>query len=82
MAKIETKKTPNMQDIFLNYIIKNKLDCFIYTITGVKLIGKIVRHDKFTIELQRDPKYPTLCYKQNIATISPLDEVYLEDDIL
>ena len=55
----------------------------IYTLSGIKLVGTIAKHDSVTIMLVKD-KRPSLIYKSGMASISTLgddfDFSYAEDE--
>ncbi|MDC0073492.1 RNA chaperone Hfq [Alphaproteobacteria bacterium] len=80
---MSSKKTQNVQDVFLNYVRKNKFEVTIYLISGVKLEGIITWFDNFSILLKRDV-YSQLVYKHGISTIMPKESIQLfeEEDSL
>ena len=67
---MSTEKTQNVQDVFLNYIRKNKTPCTIFLVNGVKLQGIVTWFDNFCLLLRRDG-HSQLVYKHAISTIMP-----------
>ncbi len=65
-----TDKTHSCQDIFLNFLTKDEVSVHIYLINGVRLQGRIVKFDKFSILLLKDD-HLQLVYKGAVATIMP-----------
>jgi host factor-I protein len=64
----ETKQ--NVQDVFLNYLRKNKTPTTIFLINGVKLQGIITWFDNFSVLLRREA-HAQLVYKHAISTVMP-----------
>ena len=64
------EKTQNVQDVFLNYIRKNKTPVTVFLVNGVKLQGIVTWFDNFSVLLRRDG-HTQLIYKQAISTIMP-----------
>ena len=67
---MSTDKTQNVQDVFLNYIRKNKTPVTIFLVNGVKLQGIVTWFDNFCVLLRRDGQVQ-LVYKHAISTIMP-----------
>ena len=67
---MSTEKTQNVQDVFLNYIRKNKTPVTIFLVNGVKLQGIVTWFDNFSVLLRRDG-HSQLVYKHAISTIMP-----------
>lgn len=69
-----TDKTPsrsgNLQDLFLNYLRKEKLPVTMFLVKGVKLQGIVTWFDNFSILLRRDGQ-SQLVYKHAVSTIMP-----------
>ncbi len=63
-------KTGNLQDIFLNYLRKEKIPVTMFLVKGVKLQGIVTWFDNFSILLRRDGQ-SQLVYKHAISTIMP-----------
>ena len=61
----------NVQDVFLNYVRKNKTPITIFLVNGVKLQGFISGFDNFCVLLRRDG-HVQLVYKHAIASIAPV----------
>ena len=64
------EKTQNVQEVFLNYIRKNKTSVTVFLINGVKLQGIITWFDNFSVLLRRDG-HTQLIYKHAISTVMP-----------
>jgi host factor-I protein len=67
-------KGQNLQDVFLNYLRKNKIPVTMFLVKGVKLQGIVTWFDNFSILLRRDG-HSQLVYKHAIATIMPGQQV-------
>jgi host factor-I protein len=65
-----TEKNPNIQDVFLNTLRKEKVPVTVFLTSGVKLQGNISGFDNFCVVLRRSPQVQ-LVYKHAIATIVP-----------
>jgi host factor-I protein len=70
------EKSQNVQDVFLNYVRKNKTPVTIFLVNGVKLQGVITWFDNFSVLLRRDA-HSQLVYKHAISTIMPAAPVQL-----
>jgi host factor-I protein len=75
---MSAQKQQNLQDVFLNYVRKNKLPCTVFLMNGVKLQGVITWFDNFSILLRRDG-HSQLVYKHAISTVMPSQPVMLWD---
>ena len=71
-------KSQNLQDIFLNYVRKQKLPVTVFLINGVKLQGVITSFDNFCMLLRRDG-HSQLVYKHAISTVMPSSPVNMQD---
>ena len=60
----------NLQDVFLNYLRREKASVTIFLVKGVKLQGIVTWFDNFSILLRRDGQ-SQLVYKHAISTIMP-----------
>ena len=69
-------KSQNVQDVFLNYIRKNKTSVTVFLVNGVKLQGIVTWFDNFSVLLRRDG-HTQLVYKHAISTIMPSSPVQL-----
>lgn len=67
---MSTERSQNVQDVFLNYIRKNKISVTVFLINGVKLQGIVTWFDNFSLLLRRDG-HTQLVYKHAISTIMP-----------
>ena len=70
------EKTQNVQDVFLNYVRKNKVAVTVFLVNGVKLQGNISWFDNFCILLRRDSQ-SQLVYKHAISTVMPSEPIQL-----
>ena len=63
-------KPGNLQDMFLNFLRKEKVAVTMFLVKGVKLQGIVTWFDNFSILLRRDGQ-SQLVYKHAISTIMP-----------
>lgn len=70
------EKHQNVQDVFLNYIRKDKSSVTVFLVNGVKLQGIVTWFDNFSLLLRRDG-HTQLVYKHAISTIMPTSPVQL-----
>ncbi|MEO6387801.1 MAG: RNA chaperone Hfq [Croceibacterium sp.] len=63
-------KGANLQDLFLNYLRRDKTPVTMFLVKGVKLQGIVTWFDNFSILLRRDGQ-SQLVYKHAISTIMP-----------
>jgi host factor-I protein len=71
-----SEKSQNVQDVFLNYVRKNKTPVTVFLVNGVKLQGIITWFDNFCVLLRRD-QHSQLVYKHAISTVMPAQPVQL-----
>ena len=71
-----TDNRQNVQDVFLNYLRKNKTPTTVFLVNGVKLQGIITWFDNFSVLLRRD-SHAQLIYKHAISTVMPAAPVQL-----
>ena len=64
------ERHPNLQDVFLNAVRKQKAPLTIFLVNGVKLTGVITSFDNFCVLLRREGS-AQLVYKHAISTIMP-----------
>ncbi len=74
-----SKQLNNLQDIFLNYTRKNKLEITLFLVNGVPIKGRVLSFDNFTILIEVDKKQ-NLIYKHAISTMVPSKTVPFRDD--
>ncbi len=67
-----------LQDVFLNYVRKEKIPVSIFLISGTRLKGTISGFDNFCILLRQTNHQ--LVYKHAISTISPEREIDIKFD--
>ena len=70
------EKSQNVQDVFLNYIRKNKTSVTVFLVNGVKLQGIVTWFDNFSVLLRRDG-HTQLVYKHAISTVMPSMQIQL-----
>mgnify|MGYP000515891706 FL=1 len=73
-------KVQNVQDVFLNYVRKNKTSVTVFLVNGVKLQGVISSFDNFSMLLRRDG-HVQLVYKHAISTVMPATIIQLYDPV-
>lgn len=73
-----TEKKQTSQDVFLNYVRKNKISVTMFLMNGIKLQGIITGFDTFVVVLKRD-NFTQLVYKHAISTVMPNDSIKLYD---
>jgi host factor-I protein len=73
-----TDQKQNLQDVFLNYLRKNKTPTTIFLVNGVKLQGIVTWFDNFSVLLRREA-HSQLIYKHAISTVMPNMPVQLFD---
>jgi host factor-I protein len=78
VVKMAPEKSQNVQDVFLNYIRKNKTPVTVFLVNGVKLQGIVTWFDNFSVLLRRDG-HTQLVYKHAISTVMPSVPVQLFD---
>ena len=71
-------RSQNLQDVFLNYVRKQKMPVTVFLINGVKLQGVITSFDNFCMMLRRDG-HSQLVYKHAISTVMPSSPINLQD---
>ena len=71
-----TNKDRKLQDLFLNYLRKEKIPVTIFLINGTRLKGVIKGFDNFVVVLKQNTQL--LIYKHAISTISPEKEVNIK----
>ena len=69
-------KNTNLQDSFLNQIIKDNIPVSVYLLNGIKLQGQVKSFDQYVIVLSGNT--PQLIYKHSISTIVPSQTINLE----
>ena len=69
-------KSQNVQDVFLNYVRKQKMPVTVFLVNGVKLQGIITWFDNFSMLLRRD-SHAQLVYKHAISTVMPSQPITL-----
>ncbi|MFA7429451.1 MAG: RNA chaperone Hfq [Rhodospirillaceae bacterium] len=73
---MSNEKSQNVQDVFLNYIRKNKTPVTVFLVNGVKLQGIVTWFDNFSLLLRRDG-HTQLVYKHAISTVMPSTPIQL-----
>ncbi len=70
------KTSPNLQDLYLRQVLKDRVPVVIYLVNGVQLRGTVAGFDSFTILLESDGK-SDMIYKHAVSTISPQRQVQI-----
>ena len=70
------EKNKNLQNTFLNQIIKDNIPVSIYLLNGIKLQGQIKSFDQYVIVLSGNT--PQLIYKHSVSTIVPSQTINIE----
>jgi len=71
-----SEKSQNVQDVFLNYVRKNKNHVKVFLVNGVKIQGIITWFDNFSVVLRREDN-TQLVYKHAISTVMPSGPISL-----
>ncbi len=66
-------KERKLQDLYLNYLRKEKIAVTVYLVNGARLKGIITGFDNFIVLLKQNTRQ--LIYKHAISTISPEKEI-------
>jgi len=72
-------KNQNLQDLYLNYLRKEKIPVVIYLLNGVRLKGLIKGFDNFVVLIKEGSQQ--LVYKHAISTIVPEKDVDIKFEI-
>jgi host factor-I protein len=72
-----TEKKSNIQEIFLNFVRKNKTPLTMFLVNGIKLQGVVIGFDSFCVMLRRE-NHVQVVYKHAISTIMPNEPVKLQ----
>lgn len=72
-----TEKKNNIQEIFLNFVRKNKTPLTMFLVNGIKLQGVVIGFDSFCVMLRRE-NHVQVVYKHAISTIMPNEPVKLQ----
>ena len=75
-----TDQKQNVQDVFLNYLRKNKTPTTVFLVNGVKLQGVVTWFDNFSVLLRRE-SHSQLVYKHAISTVMPNGPIQLFDGV-
>jgi host factor-I protein len=71
-----TNKDRKLQDLYLNFLRKEKIPVSIFLMNGTRLKGTIKGFDNFVVLLKQSTQQ--LVYKHAISTISPEKEVNMK----
>lgn len=74
-------KAQSVQDVFLNYLRKNKTPVTVFLVNDVKLQGVVTWFDNFSLLLRRD-SHAQLVYKHAISTVMPSVPVQLFEPVV
>lgn len=75
-----TETKTNLQDVFLNYLRKNKTPTTVFLVNGVKLQGVVTWFDNFSMLLRRE-SHSQLIYKHAISTVMPNEPIQLFEGV-
>jgi host factor-I protein len=75
----EPKKSPLLQDIFLNAVRKSGDSVTMFLVNGVMLQGEVAAFDLFCMLLRRDDQ-AQLVYKHAVSTIQPAHALNLAEE--
>ena len=70
------EKQQNLQDTFLNHVLRNRLAVTVYLVNGVKLQGVITWFDAFSLLLRREG-HSQLVFKHAVSTVMPAQAIQL-----
>ncbi|WP_027233665.1 RNA chaperone Hfq [Leisingera caerulea] len=70
------EKTNALQDGFLTALELQKVPATVFLVNGVRLQGHVVRHDRYSLALQR-AEQTQIVLKSSISTIMSNDELTL-----
>lgn len=76
----EAQSKPGLQDAFLSAAETEEQSVTMFLINGVMLEGHVVRHDQFSLLLERGGQVQ-LVYKHSVSTIQPARPLQLNGDI-
>ena len=68
-----SNKDRKLQDLYLNYLRKEKIPVVIFLVNGTRLKGVIKGFDNFVVVLKQNTQM--LIYKHAISTVSPERDV-------
>jgi len=68
----------NIQDYFLNFARKEKINLTVYLSNGYPVKGRVISFDNFTLIIENN-NTQSLVYKHAITTISPEKPIRLYD---
>ena len=74
-----TRKTRQLQDVFLNTVERTRTPVTMFLVNGVMLGGDILAYDLFCLLLQRDGM-SQLVYKHAVSTIQPNEPINLAEE--
>ena len=69
-------KQINLQDIFLNTLRKDRIECTVFLMNGYQIKGVIRGYDNFVIMVESDGRQQVV-YKHAVSTISPIRPVQI-----
>lgn len=65
----------NLQDQFLNTLRKEHIQCAVFLVNGIKLVGRIESFDQFMVLLRGNDQTVQAIFKHAISTVSPMRQV-------
>lgn len=69
-------KQVNLQDVFLNTLRKERVECTVFLMNGYQIKGTIKGYDSFVIMIETEGRQQVV-YKHAVSTISPVRPVQI-----
>ena len=67
-----------LQDVFLNKLLKNSTECTIHLVNGYQLHGTVVSYDNYVIIFMTTDNKQMLLYKHAVSSITPEEVLNFE----
>ena len=69
-------KQINLQDVFLNTLRKDRIECTVFLMNGYQIKGVIRGYDNYVIMVESDGRQQVV-FKHAVPTISPIRPVHI-----
>jgi host factor-I protein len=69
-------KQINLQDVFLNTLRKDRIECTVFLMNGYQIKGVIRGYDNYVIMVESDGRQQVV-FKHAVSTISPIRPVQI-----
>ena len=69
-------KQINLQDVFLNTLRKDRIECTVFLMNGSQIKGVIRGYDNYVIMVESDGRQQVV-FKHAVSTISPIRPVQI-----